>query len=354
MLKDYKAHLFSYVIVFCISFTSCNTSFSPPLTEKEYKFLEQRYGSFFGRLPISSYDEIAVLDLGYRDDPSGLFELVHKSSKLEQLNITHAENLDDRMFSRLQLDQVPELKILILTWTSISEKSVETINQARGIELLRVGGIGYFSETKEEVGFPRFTDYFLKELRAPQLRELEILEETAISDEGLSYLHKFPNLEELRLCDPSLITDQGLKHFRHCPQLRTVMIKSALIHGEGLRYLKDLPHLERLFISSPLLTDDAWSHLLELEFEKEGMINLASPALTTEGVDAFCDEYLERHGDAKVLMYRQFDVDRIDVVVIVDKEFVAQKYSDLLDPSHPRNQEWTYKGDLNTTQKGKE
>ena len=327
----------SICLVAVICFFACASK--DPFTKKEREFLMHCYGTPEGKLTISSFDDIDTLDFGYRDNPSEFFYLVEKSPNLDTLLITHARDLNDGMFSRIHLNAAPKLKTLDLTWTSLSEKSVDTINKAPGIETLRLGGIGYFSETKEDVGYPRFSDRFLKELKAPKLRELNISEDTVITDDGLSNLKKFPDLEEITF-DSEAISSKGLLHLQKCMKLKGVTLSSPLITDDGLQHLQKLPELEKLIIRSSLLTDDGLIHLLELPSLKT--LNLASPKLSVEGVDNYCDQYLKKCGNAKVLRYRVKN--ELAVIQFFEIDDPVLKSPEVFGSANPNQSDWTVKG----------
>lgn len=166
------------------------------LSVEERETLAVSYGTAWRTLSISSFEEVKELDFSYSDSISNKKNLLNHTSHLEKLYLNYCTHLDNTQLQAIPWNKLPELKILNLMQTQVTEESVDTLNQITNLEELTLG-CSVYPETEDLSIYPEFSDEFLKKLDAPKLRRLTIYRNCTISDQGLLFLEKFPNLEEV-------------------------------------------------------------------------------------------------------------------------------------------------------------
>ena len=136
-----------------------------------------------------------------------------------------------------------------------------------------------------EVGFsgPKVTDDDLAALR--QFPEIQVLslEETNVSDEGLSRcLADLPCLKTLRLGGSKNISGSGLRYLQGSMQLRVLDLHATGITDASARQLLNVPALNVLDLSGTQLTDVALRYVEQLKSLKSLM--LCSTKITESGM----------------------------------------------------------------------
>ena len=165
------------------------------------------------------------------------------------------------------------------------------LRERKAIERLKEKGCHAEERTDEWIGeagillqlFPEHIDekgHILPELFA-ELRYLQncflVLDETPISDEGLSDLKTLDNLLLLSL-QATPVTDEGLGHIEGIISLRLLRLNWTRITDHGLRYIDRLPDLVMLYVSGTRITDDAMKHIVALK--KLAALQMASTRIT--------------------------------------------------------------------------
>jgi Leucine-rich repeat (LRR) protein len=99
------------------------------------------------------------------------------------------------------------------------------------------------------------------------------------SDQALSHLKDMRNLEDLNV---SMITDAGLSHLGNVKSLRKLRIGSpCIVTAEGLEHLSNAPNLEELSIYAGTVSDDDLAPLLRMSELKK--LSLAGTRVTARG-----------------------------------------------------------------------
>ena len=112
------------------------------------------------------------------------------------------------------------------------------------------------------------------------LRDL-LLVGTAIDDSDLALI-AHDTLESLYL-DETAISDQGLSYLQRCSRLRCLSLNDTKITDNGLRHLRELKHLECLSLTDTAIGDAAIDHLLEIR--KLRSLSLSNTGITLAGAE---------------------------------------------------------------------
>jgi hypothetical protein len=188
--------------------------------------------------------------------------------------------------------------VFILGWWRNNDAAAVTLmedeamlRERKAIERLKEKGCHAEERTDEWIGeagillrlFPEHIDekgHILPELFA-ELRYLQncflVLDETPISNEGLSDLKSLDNLLLLSL-QATPVTDEGLGHIEGIISLRLLRLNWTRITDHGLRYIDRLPDLVVLYVSGTRITDDAMEHIVGLK--KLAALQMASTKIT--------------------------------------------------------------------------
>jgi hypothetical protein len=110
---------------------------------------------------------------------------------------------------------------------------------------------------------PLITDADIKNIDDFPYLKLLSLSETPVTDKSMEYIRGLANLEVLYL-DNTQITDAGLKSIHNLPHLRFMNLANTKVTGEGFQYLINVPRLEDLILNDCPITDDSLSRLTML------------------------------------------------------------------------------------------
>lgn len=110
------------------------------------------------------------------------------------------------------------------------------------------------------------SDRLLLDLPVESLASLDtvIVDQGAVTDEGLAVIARLPGLEQLRLRH-SPITDAGVALLANCEQIWLVNLPQSRVSSVGLASLQKRTKLKQLRIGSPLLGDDCCHAIAELK-----------------------------------------------------------------------------------------
>ena len=105
-------------------------------------------------------------------------------------------------------------------------------------------------------------------LMVGRVRSSEMLDlnDTEISNEGISHLTRMEYLAELRLKECRQIDNDCISFLNQIPGLRLLYLKSTPVNIDGLLNLTSVPKLEELFFSDPdeLITEEKMVKLAAL------------------------------------------------------------------------------------------
>ncbi|MEZ6144196.1 MAG: hypothetical protein R3B91_01935 [Planctomycetaceae bacterium] len=179
-------------------------------------------------------------------EAGGQFSNHYKSLRLNDLPLTDEE--------LRALEKLPELEILDLSGTQISDSGVASIS---GLVFLRTLSL---SNTA-------ISDQSLKHLLPlADLRELYLMG-TQITDDGLKLLTHLENLQVLDLSGDE-ISDQGLKGLTVLPKIRELGLANTMITDAGIERLTSFPNLQGLSLSGAHISDsgvETLKHMCTIE-----------------------------------------------------------------------------------------
>lgn len=127
---------------------------------------------------------------------------------------------------------------------TLGDQALAQLSECRSLERLVMGGNG----AATAAGFEHVA-------KIKSLKDLNLNHCFGInSDEALAPLSSMPNLEKLQV---TMISDQGLAHLAGVKSLKTLIIGTpSIVTGEGLEHLTGLPNLEEIILRTATVTDD--------------------------------------------------------------------------------------------------
>ncbi len=223
-----------------------------------------------GLPPVGAVTTLRNLDLrGCGISNDGLAHLVGLTS-LRALRLSGKNNstqVDDRGMGHI--GKLIGLKALLLDFLFISEDGLEQLKGLKGLEEIYLAGT---LAGDEAAGV-------LKQFS--RLRKVR-LSQTQVSDSGLEQLKDIETLVELDVSENSLISDAGMVHLGTMKNLQKLNLWRLQISDAGLEPLGRLTNLAWLNLDNTLTSDvglPALSGLKKLEF-----LHLGSTAVTDEGL----------------------------------------------------------------------
>jgi len=226
------------IALICILFYS--SSASSNFTQEERNLLAINYGitsqysPHVENLSIVSYDEVKAIDLSYINDYSHittLKSLVKKTPNLEKLYLNDNEHLTDSIGSIF--DDTPNLRLLNISQTQITDRVVDKLNLLKKLENLYIGR-KVVSSTIGETQI-HFNDEFLEKLETPQIQKLTIRHECSISDAGILHLQKFSSLK-MAVFYSSSISEQGILSLAEIIKDKKILRYSRMSTSITLRF----------------------------------------------------------------------------------------------------------------------
>jgi Leucine rich repeat len=158
---------------------------------------------------------------------------------------------------------------------------IKALGGIPGVSVIHPGFLGIFHRTEwfnASFANPAFDDQALArlaELHGDRIGSL-LLENTRITDAGLSHLKKMTNLRHLHIRNDhksfapgtpaplSTITDAGLVHLKGLTTLWSLHLSDLPITDAGLEAIKDLPELQSLYLSRTKVQGSSLARLKSL------------------------------------------------------------------------------------------
>jgi hypothetical protein len=173
-------------------------------------------------------------ELGPTLTDQGLGHLRNRSC-LHKLEVRLAPEVTDEGLGHLAVHT--ELKELVLRGCQVTGRGLRHLGALNALELLELSGSVYGG--------------------------------SAVTDEGLAYLHLFPNLRTLSLEEGPKVTDASLIHIAGLTNLHTLYLSRCSVTDKGLARLSVLTALRDLDISGCPVTDDGLAYLRNLSKLRE-------------------------------------------------------------------------------------
>ncbi len=227
---------------------------------EELTFANSLEGSDAWLEPVRSLTNLKVLNA---DIPAvRFFPVIHDQGianlqplvNLQRLRISNTEIKDKSM---TYLESMGDLREFELIWTSVTNRGIAVLKKFPHLRKLTVSSpsidnqglkvLADLSELEELTLSGNMTGEVLKNLHAPQMREIELIG-PSFGDEAVRNLQKMPKLEAVRLTNAS-VTDHGIAGLNKLKQLRTLELTSCDATGPGLKALRDLKQLRTLRIT---------------------------------------------------------------------------------------------------------
>lgn len=207
-----------------------------------------------GESGVTSVDDGALADIG-------------KLTNLKALLLDHlwvGENLPD-------LAPLQNLEELYLAKTLIDDTSLEALKQHPQLKKLRI------SQTQ-------ITDAGLEQLTAlTHLTDLDLSENSVISDVGMSHLSKMTTLTKLNLWRVAL-SDSGIQQLAGLVNMQWLNLDNTSLSDDGLVHLEGMKDIQFLHLGSTTITDAGLPRLAGLTTLKD--LKVTRTAVTAEGVAA--------------------------------------------------------------------
>jgi len=207
-----------------------------------------------GESGVTSVDDGALADIG-------------KLTNLKALLLDHlwvGENL-------LDLAPLQNLEELYLAKTLIDDTSLAALKQHPRLKKLRI------SQTQ-------ITDAGLEQLTAlTHLIDLDLSENSVISDAGMSHLSKMTTLTKLNLWRVAL-SDSGIQQLAGLVKMQWLNLDNTSLSDDGLIHLEGMKDILFLHLGSTTITDAGLPQLAGLATLKD--LKVTRTAVTAEGVAA--------------------------------------------------------------------
>ena len=149
-------------------------------------------------------------------------------SNLESLYLVRCPGITDQ--GMVVLEFLPNLKLLSLGGTNVTESSVPRIAKLNNLETLYLG-VQYIKDNPLtpidepiEGNQPQFSNKTLEILQSSSLKSLSFSSATTITDEGLIYLTPMKNLSNLMIIS-DFITVKGAEYLSEIPHLKDVSLR---------------------------------------------------------------------------------------------------------------------------------
>lgn len=229
---------------------------------------------------VGQLDRLKTLVIHYLEyNPGNALSEIGKLKRLNILVLFDAQDLRDEMLA--SLDGLPELGELHILDARLGDTGLVRLGHLPKLEILEISSSGSGSVHITDAGVEAVARSM------PSLRELEILEESNVTDAALASVERLSKLTTIRLGGPTItdvgmahlsdlrnleilelgkvaITDEGLNYLRHLKKLRILNLESDKITNAGLAQISGLTNLEDIRISSAAISDDGLVYLASL------------------------------------------------------------------------------------------
>ena len=195
-----------------------------------------------GIIAIAAMKKLQIVNLSGSAVTAKSIEALSGLPDLRQLDLTHAESIDDK--SIVALKEHPKLEAIDLSFTSLSDDSLSTILSIPNLKsvglvgtkitdkgLAKLAAAAYL--TRIAVGSELITDEGVS-LLSPnsKLSQLEIVG-TRITDSSMHVLATLSKLEMLRLPQNAALTDLGICELGALPALTNLDVSGTGFTGSG-------------------------------------------------------------------------------------------------------------------------
>jgi formylglycine-generating enzyme required for sulfatase activity/tetratricopeptide (TPR) repeat protein len=186
----------------------------------------------------------------------------------------------NRLGATLRRDTHPKRWLVGVDFTGKPVQDVDLIQLSERTPIF--SGVGYLrSVVALNLDDTSITDQGLSLLKnMTQLKALR-LRGTKVTDSGLVHLAKLSRLEFLSL-DNTTITDAGLVHVARMTTLKTLWLDKTQISDAGLVHLRALRHLEYLGFNETRISDEGLTHLRGLP--KISNLEISQTLVTDQGL----------------------------------------------------------------------
>ena len=133
---------------------------------------------------------------------------------VEELYLKNSRNITDK--GMLILKKLPRLRTLSVYGTKVTEASLPLIAELNHLENLYFGAMPENTHSTDPSESPwkdqeiHFTDFALEHLKETQIKDIQFMSPTDITDEGLAYISSMRNLESLSIMS-NHITQEGVE-----------------------------------------------------------------------------------------------------------------------------------------------
>lgn len=160
--------------------------------------------------------------------------------------------ITDRQLESLrdELRTLPKLDRILLEDTKITDEGLSCVSDCEQLMCLRLDGTAI-----TDVGVERIRNL-------TQMRELG-LARTNVTDACIKDLRGMSQLRCLLLSDTQ-ITDKGLAALKEFTKLESLSLRNTAVTNEGLATVSSLTNMERLDLGNTRITDDGVPHLMRL------------------------------------------------------------------------------------------
>ncbi|MEC7564817.1 MAG: hypothetical protein VX738_03955 [Planctomycetota bacterium] len=205
-----------------------------------------------GESGLTTVDDGALADVGKLTNLKALF--------LDHLWV--GENLTD-------LAPLQSLEELYLAKTLIDDDSLKAIQQHPKLKKLRI------SQTQ-------ITDAGLEQLTTlTHLTDLDLSENSVISDRGMAPISKITTLQKLNLWRVAL-SDEGIRQLAPLVNMQWLNLDNTSLSDAGLVHLSNMNKIAFLHLGSTTITDEGLHHLAGLTSLKD--LKVTRTAVTQDGV----------------------------------------------------------------------
>ena len=180
------------------------------------------------------------------------------------------EPLTDQQLESLhdELHSLPNLNRLLLEDTMISDEGLSVVADIKKLSWIRLDGT-------------TVTDEGVALLQSLALMKELGLARTSVTDVGLKHLDKMSQLRTLMLSDTQ-VTDAGVFHLKDKASLRMLTLRNTGITDDGLPGIAGLANLETLDLAGTNTTNNGLRHLDQLNQLRN--LSLEGTKVTEEGV----------------------------------------------------------------------
>ena len=148
--------------------------------------------------------------------------------------------------------RLPEVQSIGVYSTGVTDAGLKSLSESNSIRAVYAGRIRISEDGLAAIA------------QLPDLRALNVISNTSITDAGVAHFRNSPNLEHLEVSD-SKLTDAGLERLVvDCPKLRRLTLDHTAVTSQGLRLIGALSQLEQLRCYGTTIDDSVVKHFRSL------------------------------------------------------------------------------------------